>query len=128
MEKKHNADEKSRKAAEQEAAKVRKEEAKAKRDEERASKTKLVTTIATFSGIKHASPRDCCPTKKKTHLDGVAIDVNPDADHSCVCLGSHNEDIDTVREWVQCSCLKWLHEDCVDNEDIDSNGRLCPLC
>ena len=39
-------------------------------------------------------------------------------------IGSYQEDIDTEREWIQCICKRWLHDD----EDIDSNGKLCPLC
>ena len=34
-----------------------------------------------------------------------------------------------LEEWLQCSCNRWIHKDCVDNEDLDeSSGRLCPLC
>ena len=45
----------------------------------------------------------------------------------CVCFGSYDEDIGTGREWAECSCKRWLHEDCVDEEDMDSNGKLCPM-
>ena len=56
------------------------------------------------------------------------MEAEEDADHCCVCSGSYQEDIDTGREWIQCYCTRWLHEDCVDEEDIDANGKLCPLC
>ena len=23
---------------------------------------------------------------------------------------------------------RWLHEDCIDQEDVDASGKLCPLC
>ena len=45
-----------------------------------------------------------------------------DVDH---CFGSY-QDIDTGREWIQCICRRWLYEDCVHNEDIDSNGKIVP--
>ena len=29
------------------------------------------------------------------------------------------------REWLQCSCSRWIHEDCVDDEDVEKgSGRL----
>ena len=37
----------------------------------------------------------------------------------------------TDQEWIMCICGRWLHESCVDFDDIDANGhieKLCPLC
>jgi len=44
----------------------------------------------------------------------------------CVCFDEYVEG-DT---WVQCSCERWLHEDCVIDVIMDSNGkpRICPVC
>ena len=71
-----------------------------------------------------------CPTnhwqaQKKARCE---IDETVHENLCCVCFGSYDEDIGTGREWVECSCKRWLHEDCVDEEDMDSNGKLCPLC
>ena len=53
------------------------------------------------------------------------MDGTVESDPCCVWFGYH-EDIDTGREWLQCSCNRWIHENC--NEDLDeSSGRPCPL-
>ena len=55
--------------------------------------------------------------------------VSINADLCCVCFGSYQEDVGTGREWLQCSCSRWIHEDYVDDEDVEEDsGRLCPLC
>ena len=40
----------------------------------------------------------------------------------------YNDDADTDREWVMCSCNRWVHKDCVDVDDVDDTGKVCPLC
>ena len=50
-------------------------------------------------------------------------------DMKCVCFGNYNDDLDTTREWLQCKCDRWMHEDCIDVEDcIITERELCPLC
>ena len=83
-------------------------------------------------GIKRTADtntvKDPRPTCKKVRVD-MADSFNTDSSLCCVCFGSYQEDIDTGREWLQCSCGKWLHEDCVDDSDMDNEtNRLCPLC
>ena len=57
------------------------------------------------------------------------MDSSINTDECCVCLGLYLEDLDTDRQWLECCCGRWIHEDCVDTEDIDdSMKRLCPLC
>ena len=38
--------------------------------------------------------------------------------------------IGTGREWLECTCSGWIHEDCVEDIVNDANGKekLCPLC
>ena len=120
-EQKQKAIDKAKKAAEREAAKAKKEAARA---EKGAAKTKTDTSQATCGTNWH------CPTnqrwvKKKAWCE---IDETVHENLCCVCFGSYDEDIGTGREWVECSCKRWLHEDCVDEEDLDSCGKLCPLC
>ena len=44
-------------------------------------------------------------------------------------LVSYDKDINTGREWLQCSCGRWIHEDCIDEVVIDnSSGKVSPLC
>ena len=37
-------------------------------------------------------------------------------------------DVGIGREWLQCSWSQWIQKYCVDDEDIEDSGRLCPLC
>ena len=65
-----------------------------------------------------------CGQNKKKRLN----DENTLSDMCCVCLGRYADDAGTDREWIQCKCSRWLHEDCVDFQDSSPNGSLCPLC
>ena len=53
-------------------------------------------------------------------------------DQCCACFGTYEEDLlsGTGCEWLQCACTRWIHEDCVENCTVDSEGRdrICPLC
>ena len=52
-----------------------------------------------------------------------------DTNRCCVCFGKYEDDAGTGREWLECCCTRWIHEDCIDNEDVDiENCKLCPLC
>ena len=92
--------------------------------EKGAAKTKTATSQAT-SGTKRHCPTSQRQAQKKARCE---IDETVHENLCCVCFGSYDEDIGTGREWVECSCKRWLHEDCVDEEDMDSSGKLCPLC
>lgn len=122
-EQKLKAAEKAKRAAEREEARAKREAAKAAKEAARVAKDKEKS----LSGTKRKCPSDPRSTRgsKKSRSD---TEAGEDADHCCVCFGSYQEDIDTGREWIQCTCNRWLHEDCVSDEDIDVNGKLCPLC
>ena len=45
-----------------------------------------------------------------------------------MCFGTYLEDVDTDRQWLECNCTRWIQEDCIDDEDVDGSGKLCPLC
>ncbi|XP_065910921.1 putative uncharacterized protein DDB_G0290989 [Dysidea avara] len=52
-----------------------------------------------------------------------------DVDRSCVCFGHFADDAGTGRKWLMCCCTRWIHEDCIDNEDVDIEKCVfCPLC
>ena len=56
------------------------------------------------------------------------MDENINTDVCCMCYGSYLEDVDTGRQWLECSCTRWIHEDSIDDEDVDKDsGKLCPL-
>ena len=53
------------------------------------------------------------------------IDVN----RCCVCFGMYADDAGTGREWLECRCSRWIHEDCIDDDDVDVEQCIfCPLC
>ena len=59
------------------------------------------------------------------------ITINPN--ECCVRFHTYqeNEIEKTGLDWVECVCMRWLHEDCIDYvTDVDVNGRelLCPFC
>ena len=41
-----------------------------------------------------------------------------------------DEQLGTGFEWVECACKRWLHEVCVSDIEINSDGKelLCPFC
>ena len=42
----------------------------------------------------------------------------------CTCFGSYDDDAGTGREWLQCQCGRWMHEDCVEECDFDATGDM----
>lgn len=69
------------------------------------------------------------PALKKRRLqDSEEIDVN----ECCMCFGNYVDDIieGAGAEWISCACGRWLHEDCIENQVIDTSGRerFCPFC
>ena len=52
-----------------------------------------------------------------------------DSNRCCTCFGLYSDDIGTEREWLKCCCGRWIHEECVDEDDVNSSAtKLCPLC
>ncbi len=60
---------------------------------------------------------------KKNKIDSTVF-----SDICCVCLGNYDDDAGTDRQWLQCKCNRWIHEDCIDYEDSSSSDHLCQLC
>ena len=123
-EQKRKAEDRARKAEQRSQEKTRKADEKARKAAERnLSKAKKAEK-------KVANKRDATSTlrqsRKKIRCD---LDEPIDTNLCCICFGSYDEDIDTGREWLQCSCGRWIHEDCIDEVVIDnSSGKVCPLC
>ena len=45
-----------------------------------------------------------------------------------MCFGVYADDAGTGREWLQCQCSRWIHEDCIDDDDVDiEQCVVCPL-
>ena len=66
-----------------------------------------------------------CNAKRSKHSADDEIDVN----RCCVCFGMYADDAGTGREWLECQCSRWVHEDCIDDDDVDIERCIfCPLC
>jgi len=39
-----------------------------------------------------------------------------DSNQCCTCFGLFS--VRTEREWLKCHCGRWIHEECVDEDDI----------
>lgn len=138
--KKKETEEKEKRKQERIDRKKEKEELAKKKAEEKAKKCQK----------KISSQRK--PTKRKTASQpkGVKVSVSASSKPStsnttsgepstssaenecCECLRTYNEDIrqGTGVEWVQCSCGRWLHEECIDSilQDADGKERFCSFC
>ena len=94
-------------------AKQREKEAK-QQEKQKESKRKCIN-----SGSSRA--------KRRKATDNVDDEI--DDDRCCTCFGVFSDDEGTAREWVMCSCNRWIHEDCIDPADInDETSKVCPLC
>ena len=54
--------------------------------------------------------------KRLKHSADDEIDVN----RCCVCFGMYADDAGTGREWLECQCSRWIHEDCIEDNNIDT--------
>jgi len=141
------AAEKIQKAKDREEMKLKKAEVTAQKAKERASKKVAPSARArqqeTAAGdnmngeagpsiaaiVTKQKQRACClsQTSKRPRLDESDC-----SDRCCVCFQTFEEDIQQEAgvDWVKCSCMRWLHEDCIVDCITDSSGkeRLCPYC
>ena len=65
-----------------------------------------------------------CPSRKRVMIESNRVETIFSVT-CCVCFGLYYDDFVTAREWLQFTCERWIHEDCVDVVD---NGKLCPFC
>ena len=144
-EKKRQREDEKRKKAEERALKAKEKIRKAKEREQRAHKameqsrkradlelqscsqsTNRDTDPAQSSTAQHPRGKRCSAAKRARLEDNIS------SDSCCVCFQAFAEDVEegTGAEWVQCTCTRWLHEDCILDSIIDSSGkeRLCPFC
>ena len=112
--------EKALKAQEKATEKAR----KAAENKQQAGVSSRKTRAAT-SGSSQSTSLTTKPKAKTPRLD-----ESIDTEECCACFGQYSDDIVTGREWLECACGRWVHEDCVENIVYDTNGKekLCPLC
>ena len=110
-------------------AKQREKEAKQHEKEakqrERAAKQKDKQIVATGSKQKR-DDSSTSRSKRDKATENVSDEI--DDNRCCICFGTYSDDAGTSREWLMCNCNRWVHEDCIDLDDIDDSGRVCPLC
>lgn len=97
-----------------------------------------------YNKLKATNAAKMAEKRKTTHLSSLSCDrqrrkrqrpsdleEDIDSNRCCACFGFFEDDDGTGQDWLQCSCGRWIHEDCVDLDTSSSNGlstKLCPLC
>ena len=70
-----------------------------------------------------------CTNPKRARLQD---DDDISGDKCCVCFQDFEEDVELGIgiEWAQCTCTRWLHEDCILDciTGISGKERFCPYC
>jgi len=106
------AAEKARKQAEKEKKTQERIAERAKKAQEKASKAPATRKRPRSTAIPtETRPLDKEPRSKTPKV----IDDSIDFDRCCACFGLYADDAGTDREWIECSCSRWIHEDCVEN-------------
>ena len=130
--KKELAEEKEQRKREREEKKKKREEEnkkkaeeKAKKITERAKKTAEKATQRTkrVTGRKRMANTVPSTSKKRN------IEINEN--ECCVCSGTYEKDVEegNGREWLNCTCGRWLHDDCVSGAvDLEEDATICPVC
>ena len=51
------------------------------------------------------------------------------ANKYCMCFGRYKKDT-TGEDWLDCGCVRWLHEECMEDCICDTSGqnRICLIC
>ena len=124
QERAQKAEERARKAQEKEREKERKKAEKEQKERQKGCKQgKFKGTEDTSKVVKQSLRSRHRPDDQQPSLDNVIV-----SNRCCVCFEDYAEE-DGV-EWVQCPCSRWLHEDCIINTVVNSEGKefLCPHC
>ena len=99
--------------------KAKKTEEKNRAQLERKRQARAADAHVTSSPDQGATPGPSSsePRSKRSRLDmGDMTDII-DPNVCCTCFGSYDDDAGTGREWLQCQCGRWMHEDCVEECD-----------
>lgn len=125
--------ERERKKKEKEAKKEQTMKQKQKRLKQKQKRLKQNQASKGKSPIKakQNSESKCTPTtttklntrKRTKSIEVISSDDEIDENTCCVCFDEYHSD----EEWIQCSCSRWLHEDCSLSE-IPNALETCPHC
>ena len=108
-----------------EETKARKELERLHRQEERSKKAamKRQVTHVTEQNNRNSSEEGGRLRKRVKHSTVTNIIKE---NQCCVCGGLFEEDEDTGRVWLKCTCTRWIHQDCVI--PCSNSSKLCPIC
>jgi len=78
------------------------------------------TTVATVTSVARASVAAC-----RRDQSGESTSEVIDPNKCCMYFVSYEDDVleGAGTEWIFCKCGRWLHEDCVEDVAMDSNGK-----
>ena len=80
------------------------------------------TANAQKSSIDNNQPR-----RKRRRVNSCQDEIN--TEECCVCFVTYEDDVTEQNgcSWIECSCGRWLHEDCSLSEPSLTN-EFCPYC
>ena len=69
------------------------------------------------------------PISQRARLATTNSETDIDSNQCCVCFESYEDDFiaENGRSWIECSCERWLHEDCSFNVPAMPT-EFCPFC
>ena len=131
-EQKKKAEKRAKKLARKQADRERKEAEKAAKQAEKQAAKTTGEGSTRVSQKRPASSRSDPAHDRSTRPKAPKLSspehINPN--QCCACFGLYEDDIGTGVEWLQRTCTRWIHEECVDNvvRSEDGEEKLCPLC
>lgn len=70
--------------------------------------------------------------QSSSDIENPAVGGAINSSECCECSLTYAEDVrlGTGAEWVECACGRWLHEECIDSIEYNSNGKekFCSFC
>lgn len=84
------------------------------------------TDSSTTEGNSASGPSSPIPAAQDLTLEAEDPDLE-EVWECAFCFGCYQED---GTDWVECGCGRWVHEQCMEEVLLDSNGdeRFCPFC
>ena len=80
----------------------------------------------TIGNVADDTHRSRGPSKRKSSYTQPSVkrsksnaDEEIDVNRCCASFGMYADDAGIGREWLQCRCSRWIHEDCIDDDDVD---------
>ena len=126
-EKKQQKEEEQRRKAKEREKKAEQRAKKAKKASD--EKSRKVTCKTRNKGGECSHSKE---PQRKNHCKESCADSDINTDVCCMCFGLYSEGVVSgdSRDWIECACGRWLHEECAEDREVDANGkeRFCPSC